>query len=277
MRHTTPHLRPLALSALMGSLFGSAALLSACGGSSDSTEAPVPMPPTTVSQAVMVVDGPIKGALVCLDKNNNGACEADETQGSTADDGSVTLQVPSADAGKYPVLALVGTDAVDKVNGPVTTAFVLKSPADQPAVVSPLTTLVVAQLGAAGGSSADAERALQDKLGISTSLFADFSKQTDAASQHAATVARLLVLTTQQQARDTQGALDSGGKPLSGADLAAAQSNSLMAVLPAVVSAATDPAVTGAANAAEREAALKSAALAVSTAEEIHYSEKINN
>ena len=188
MRHATPHLhahnlphtrpqhpphnRPQtrhsvrALSALIGSLFGSAALLSACGGSADSPVDAVPLPPTTVSQAVMVVDGPIKGALVCLDKNDNGVCESDETQGITTDDGSVTLQVPSADAGKYPVLALVGTDAVDKINGPVTTAFALKSPADQPAVVSPLTTLVVAQLGAAGGSSADAERALQDRTSV---------------------------------------------------------------------------------------------------------------
>lgn len=268
MRHAIPHLRPRtrALSALIGSLFGSAALLSACGGNSDSPDEPIVLPAATVSQAVMVVDGPIKGALVCLDKNNNGACDADETQGSTAADGSVTLQMPSADAGKYPVLALVGTDAVDAVNGPVTTAFVLKAPADQPAVVSPLTTLVVAQLDAAGGSSADAERALKDKLGISSSLFADFSKQSDAASQHAATVARLLVLTTQQQTRDTQGAVDSTGKLLSGADLAAAQRNSLMAVLPTVVTAATDPAVTGAASATERETALKNAAVAVSAA-----------
>jgi hypothetical protein len=268
MRHATPHLRPRTrpLSALIGSLFGSAALLSACGGSSDSPDEAVPLPPTTVSQAVMVVDGPIKGALVCLDKNNNGACEADETQGNTDADGSVTLQVPTADAGKYPVLALVGTDAVDAANGPVATAFVLKAPADQPAVVSPLTTLVAAQADAAGSSSANAERALQDKLGISTSLFADFTKQQDAASQHAATVARLLALAAQQQTRDTQGAVDSAGKPLSGADLAAAQRNSLLAVLPAVVTAATDPAVTGAAGAAEREAALKTAALAVSAA-----------
>ena len=161
MRHAHPHLhlRLRTLSALIGSLFGSAALLSACGGSADSPVEAVPLPPTTVSQVVMVVDGPIKGALVCLDKNDNGVCETDETQDRTADDGSVTLQVPSADDRKYPVLALVGTDAVDKVNGQVTIPFVLKAPADQPAVVSPLTTLVVAQMDAAGGSSADAERA----------------------------------------------------------------------------------------------------------------------
>ena len=267
MRNDHLHLRLRPLSALIGCLCGSAALLSACGGSSsDSTDVPVVLPPTTVSQVVMVVDGPIKGALVCLDKNDNGACDADETQGNTVADGSVTLQVPSADAGKYPVLALVGPDAVDAANGPVGTAFVLRAPADKPAVVSPLTTLVVAQLAAAGGSSADAEKALQDKLGISSSLFADFSKQTDAASQHAATVARLLVLTSQQQTRDTQGAVDSGGKALSGADLAAALRNSLMAVLPSVVSAATDPAVTGAAGATERDAALKAAAVTVSAA-----------
>ena len=266
MRHAHPHLRRRTLSALIGSLFGSAALLSACGGNSDSPADAALLPPTTVSQVVMVVDGPIEGALVCLDKNYTGVCEADETQGRTGADGSVTLQVPIADAFKYPVLALVAPpEAVDKVNGPVTTAFVLMAPADQPAVVSPLTTLVVAQMDATGGKWADAERALQDKLGISSSLFADFSKQKDPASQHAATVARLLVLTAQQQTRDTLGALGSNSLPLPGADLAAALRNSLMAVLPAVVSAATDPAVTGAEGIA-REAALKTAALAVSAA-----------
>ena len=96
-------------------------LLVACGGGGGSDPTPpVVVTPKTVSQVVSVVDGPIKGALVCLDKNANGACDADETQGTTAADGSVTLTVPEADAGKYAVLAEVGTDAVDKVNGPVT-------------------------------------------------------------------------------------------------------------------------------------------------------------
>jgi hypothetical protein len=270
MRHANPPLHPRtrALSALIGSLFGSAALLSACGGSSssDSPTDPLLLPTTTVSRVVRVVDGPITGALVCLDKNNNNACDTDETQDHTGADGSVTLQVPSADDGQYAVLAEVDTKAVDAVNGPVTTAYVLKAPADRPALVSPLTTLVAAQQDAAGGSSGDAEKALQDKLGISGSLFVDTSKlQNDDASQHAARIARLVVLVTQQQTRDTAGARDSQGQPLSAPDLATAQRNSLLSVLPTLVAAATDPALV-AAKAADKEDALKAAALGISAA-----------
>ncbi|MGS0758199.1 hypothetical protein ACVBEH_27995, partial [Roseateles sp. GG27B] len=81
---------------------------------------------------ISVIDGAIKGALVCLDANGNGACDAGETQGSTVADGTVTLTMAAADAGKYNVLALVGTDAVDADHGPVTTAYSLRAPADQP-------------------------------------------------------------------------------------------------------------------------------------------------
>ena len=238
-------------------------LLVACGGGGGSDPTPpVVVTPKTVSQVVSVVDGPIKGALVCLDKNANGACDADETQGATAADGSVTLTVPEADAGKYAVLAVVGTDAVDAVNGPVTTAFTMQSPADKPDVVSPLTTLVAAQLAAGGGTTLDAEKSLQDKLGIAVSLFADFSKAAvnDEASRHAATVARMLVVTTQQQLKDTVDAKATDGSTLSKADIAHAINNSLLAVLPTLVAQAADPAVAKAANAAEKELAIKAAA-----------------
>ena len=85
-----------------------------------------------MEQTIRVIDGPIKGALVRLDANNNGVCELGETQGTTAADGSVTLSMPAADAGKYPVLALVDTDAVDADNGPVTIAFSLRAPPRPP-------------------------------------------------------------------------------------------------------------------------------------------------
>lgn len=269
MPSTPASTRPRAASALLCSLFGSVALLTACGGGSgDSSPAVVPAsppPPATVSQAVSVIDGAIKGAVVCLDKNGNGLCDADETQGVTAADGSVTLTIPAADAGKYPVLALVGTDAVDAVNGPVTTAFSLSAPADKPALVTPLTTLVVAQVAASGSTSAEAEKALQDQLGISVSLFADFSKSSDAASATAASVARLVVLTSQKQNSDLQGATDASGKALDKTDLDKAAKASLLSVLPTLVASVSDPAVSGPGiSAADKEAALKTAAAKLS-------------
>ena len=251
-----------ASAALLTALVGSALLLTACGGgSSDNTVVDPPVVlPTTVDQTVTVVDGLIKGALVCLDKNANGACDADETQGTTLTDGSVKLTLPSADANKYTVLALVPADAVDADNGVVGTAYTLKSPADKPAVVSPLTTLVAVQVDAAGGTTADAEKALQDKLGITGSLFDNFSGKTDAAALHAATVARLVVVTTQQQNAATKDAKDSSGKALTAADLASAIHQSLLAVLPSLVAAALDPAVASAATAKDKADAITAAA-----------------
>ena len=246
---------------LAGSLVGSALLLSGCGGgSNDNTVVGPPVVPTTVDQTVTVVDGLIKGALVCLDKNANGACDADETQGTTAADGTVKLTLPIADANKYTVLAVVPADAVDADNGVVGTAYTLKSPADKPTVVSPLTTLVAVQVDAAGGTTADAEKALQDKLGITGSLFANFSGKTDDAAKHAAAVARLVVVTTQQHNAATKDAKDSSGKALTVADLANAINQSLLAVLPSLVAAAVDPAVASAATPKDKADAISAAA-----------------
>ena len=52
-----------------------AALLSACGGGNGGA--------TTTPLSAIVIDGAIHKALVCLDKNANGACELDEPQGRT--------------------------------------------------------------------------------------------------------------------------------------------------------------------------------------------------
>ena len=247
---------------LLVSMLGAATLLSGCGGGNDSGSTIEP-PPGPVEQTIRVIDGPIKGALVCLDANNNGLCELGETRGTTAADGSVTLSMPAADAGKYPVLALVDTDAVDADNGPVTIAFSLRAPADKPAVVSPLTTLVVAQAEASGTGSDDAAKVLAEKLGLTTSLFADFSQATDDAGKLAGTVARMLVVTTQQQLAATADAKDKDGKALSAADRALAIHQALLSQLEAVASAATAPAVANAGTAQAKAEAIATAATAL--------------
>ena len=68
-------------------LAGAALLtLAGCGGSpSDATA-----PSTTQDVVTRVVDGPISNALVCLDKNGNGACDAGEPSGRTDASGNLT-------------------------------------------------------------------------------------------------------------------------------------------------------------------------------------------
>jgi len=218
---------------------------------------------TPASVAVTVVDGAIQNATVCLDKNLNGACDADEPSGRTDADGKVTLSVDPADVGKYPVLALVGTDAVDKDNGPVMVPFALKAPADATDVVSPLTTLVQAHVESAGTTTAQAEAAVKEQLGVTGSLLADFTQATDAASVQAATLARLVVVTKQEQVTTTAGATDASGTALSAADIENAVNARLLQLLPSLIQAASDPAVTAAATPAEKEAALLAAAQAI--------------
>lgn len=240
--------------------------LSACGGgSSDNTVTPpVVVQPTTTSVDATVIDGAIKNALVCIDKNGNGQCDAGETQGTTDAAGKVTLTVPNADVGKYPILAVVGTNAVDADNGPVTTAYTLSAPADQVAVVSPLTTLVQQAVVSSGATTAQAAKSVQDATGLTGSPFADFTKAaapTDG-SVNPSTMARMIVLTTQQQATAVASALGTtaaDGTKITQADLDKAIQKKLLELLPALVTALSEPAVANA-TADQKAAALLAAA-----------------
>ncbi|MEG0148432.1 MAG: hypothetical protein RR701_03535 [Comamonas sp.] len=208
-----PFLRPTRALATVALMAG----LTACGGGGDSaTPAPPPPPPAPATTALKttVVDGALEKAVVCLDKNSNGLCDAGEPTATTDAAGNATLNVPNEDLGKYAVLAMVGTDAIDADTGPVKTAFTLKAPADTTALVSPLTTLVETQRANTGSSTTDAAAAVQAQLGLSGSSMADFTQDSSADGKLAATLARLIVVTTQVQRNDTSGALGVDGKPL---------------------------------------------------------------
>ena len=230
-------LKPLSLA-----LSGAALLtLAACGGGGDSAPEPVvPTPAPTTNVPVKVIDGAIKNALVCLDKNANNTCDADEPQGRTDASGSVTLTVLEADAGKYRVIAVVGTDAVDADSGPVTVAYTMAAPSDQTAVVSPLTTLVAQTAASQNLSTADAAKMLQEMSGL-PSVMADYTQSGRPGAATAATVARTLVVTTQQQntaLAPAVGASAPGGGAVTKAELDAAVANALTQLLPQIVAAA---------------------------------------
>ena len=198
------------------------ATLAACGGggSSSSAEPPPPPPsPSTTPVSMTVVDGPLKNAVVCLDRNSNGLCDPDEPSAKTKRDGTASLDVPTADVGKFPIIAMVGTDAKDADTGPVTTAYILKAPPDATDVVSPLTTLVQTLRESTGSNTADAAAAIQSQLGLEGSVLANFTQDSSANGQLAATLARLIVVTAQTQTKNTEGALDVNDKPLSNAQI----------------------------------------------------------
>lgn len=221
----------------------SAAMLTVagCGGDSNSSSsggggggAGGNPPISTTGVSATVIDGAIENATVCLDTNLNGSCDSGEPSGKTDAAGKVTLQVPVADVGKYPLIAMVGTDAKDADTGPVTTAYTLKTPADQALVISPLTTMVQAYLDSTGGSSADAAAAVQAQLGLSTSAFADFTQDSSDSGKITGTLARLIVVTTQAQLVATQDAKDKNGQPLTLAQISGAINARLIELLPSL-------------------------------------------
>jgi len=237
-----------------------------CGGGGGGTSVSPPTAAKT-SVPVTVIDGAIKNATVCLDKNLNGICDSGEPSGKTDVDGKVTLQIDSADAGKYPVLAIVGTDAEDFDTGPVLVPFSLKAPADMPAVISPLTTLVQAYVEASGSTSTAAADAIKDQLGLTVSLFDDFTKDASDTGKQAGTVARLIVVTTQTQRTATTDAKGTDGAALTKAQIDAAINARLLQILPSVILAVLDSPVlsSGTATLAEKEAAIAAAAQQVAT------------
>lgn len=234
------------------------AIMTACGsGGGGGTESSGPL-----SFSTTVIDGAIQNALVCLDKNSNGVCDSGEPQGRTNAAGKATFNIDLGDAGKYPVLAIVGTDAVDADFGPVTTAYTLLAPADQPNVVSPLTMLAQLTAASTGASSGDAAAALQSTIGITTSFFQDYTKLSPPAdgSTNSAIAARAVVLYLQQQSSAVASVLGStanDGSIITQSKLDIAIRKKLLQQLPGVVSAMSDPSVLVANTPSDREVALQ--------------------
>ena len=269
----------IALKRLVLGLTGAGLLaLYGCGGGSSSAtnnETPAGVVVATTDVSLTVIDGPIENAQVCLDINNNSVCDANEPTGKTDATGKVTIKVNSTDVGKYPVIAVVGTDAIDADTGLVPTPFTMKAPADQTAVITPLTTLVHNHMVSTPGStSAAAADVVKAQTGINVSLFEDFSKGATDDHKAAANIARMVVVTTQQQSvavKDAEGTKDAAGANITKADLDKAIQARLMEMLPALVTklaenqtqiAALEKALTDAKaliNATEKKAAVEKA------------------
>lgn len=236
---------------LIGGL--AASILVACGGGGGGGGEIA----ATSAVSVTVIDGAIENALVCLDKNTNGACDVGEPQGRTTADGKVTFTVAKADLGQYPILAVVGTDAIDKDTGAVTERYVMKAPKDAAALVTPLTTLVQTTVETTGGSTKDAASAVQLQLGITNSPLDDFTKNSDTTAQ---AIANAVVVTTQQQSalvKAAVGTKTSSDATITQADVDKLVTQKVAALAQQLATAASDATVTAAGTAVARVAALK--------------------
>ncbi|MGH6640989.1 MAG: lipase family protein [Polaromonas sp.] len=163
-----------------------AVALTACGGGSDG--------PANLSG--VVADGYLNGATVCLDLNNNVACDAGEPSATTTAGGKYSMAVPAIDMSGLSLLAVAGTNTVDEgLGGSLQSLgirpYVLATPASAPEVVSPLTTLVSRQMAAASMTAAAAEAAVVAELGLAggtTLLKNDFVATQNTNLQGVATV-----------------------------------------------------------------------------------------
>ncbi|MGR4871378.1 hypothetical protein ACIPRI_21245 [Variovorax sp. LARHSF232] len=222
--------------------------LSACGGgsnggggnSSPAETPPTGTAPTTTPVEVKVIDGALSNALVFLDRNNNSALDTGEPSAKTDASGKASIDVPNEDVGKAPVVALVGTDAVDADTGPVAVPFTMRSPADRTGVISPLTTIVQRIVDDTGVTTTQAEAAAMGRTGM-TSMLADYTLDSSAGGKEAALLARLMVLATQQQTAalaPSIGGADMGGGTITSADVDRAILGSMVRSVPDMAAAA---------------------------------------
>lgn len=147
-----------------------AALLAGCD-SDDPT-------PAVMMQGV-VADGYLVGARVCLDVNDNFACDAGEPRAVTVAGGAWQFAVIPGQENAHAVLVDVPATAVDEDTGvAVGTAYRMAAPAGRHAVVNPLTTLLVEQMRAYRQSDTAAAAVLAATLGVSdpATLFADYAQ-----------------------------------------------------------------------------------------------------
>lgn len=173
LRPPMPPARPAGLTLAVAC---AAALLQACGGSDDSTAAPAQI-------SGIVADGPLQGATVCYDLNDNGACDSGEPTAAapTDADGKYSFSVDAAVAGKHAVVAQVPATAIDKDTGAaIGAAIVLVAPPSgssgaQSVFVSPLTTVVAHTAADTGSTVAEATTRVQALLGLAGSPLADFT------------------------------------------------------------------------------------------------------
>lgn len=173
----------------------SAMLLTACGGGGGGSNGAAPA--NTTPTRITVIDGYLQGAVVCVDKNNNSACDPGETQGSTDASGRVVLNIPKADVGKYPIVAAVPASAVDsdQPGKTVGKAYTLKAPKDSPNNVTPLTTLVQHMVETDSSSTEEATTFVVNQTGVQQPLD-DFINRGDSQTR---TLARTLAALLQDR------------------------------------------------------------------------------
>ena len=124
-----------------------------------------------------VIDGYIQGARVCLDVNANLVCDASEPSTVTDAQGGYSLNYAGDTTGMH-ILALVPAGAMDSDLGEITKPFDLLTPAAEPSVISPLTTLVSSEMISSAETLESAKATVKALVGADV-LGYDFKQSND--------------------------------------------------------------------------------------------------
>ncbi|MGA9047049.1 DUF2202 domain-containing protein [Sulfuricurvum sp.] len=170
-------------------------LLNGCGGGDDSTASTA-----TTPLIGMVADGYLVGAKVCLDKNKNDVCDADEPFALTNEKGLYTFNVSSTDAQNFPVIVEAGADTIDlDTNQTIGKAWHFKAINAQHSFISPLTTLIAQEMEMNPSLTPElAMEALQYELGMTVSVTDDYIVKGNLQAHNAAKIVAHSLAETEQ-------------------------------------------------------------------------------
>lgn len=128
-------------------------------------------------------DGYLASAKVCLDLNGNRKCDNGEPSATTGPDGDFTINASTSDVNSATILVEVIAGVTEDKDNPgvkVTKAYSMSAPAGYK-FVSPITTLVQAEVEKSGGSVSNAEAVLKARLGTEIDFEDDYvAGQSDA-------------------------------------------------------------------------------------------------
>ncbi|HEX6704314.1 MAG TPA: hypothetical protein VF169_06095 [Albitalea sp.] len=202
------HITQQARRALAGGLAATLLSLAGCGGGGGDSGAPAPAPSPapapTQSLSGVVIDGPIQGATVCLDTNNNSTCDSGEPASAATDaQGHFTISgLTSTQISGTALIADIPATAIDADHPGVAVgvAYKLRAPAGKGAVISPVTHLI--QTGIVQGKTlAQAEAAVAAQLQVAAaSLYNNYVGATSGDNGSLATIAATLVTAIQSGA-----------------------------------------------------------------------------
>lgn len=191
--------------------------LAACGGGSGNSNNAQPddslpdsQTPSDTSISGLVIDGYIQGATVCLDINNNYACDDSEPSALSGPGGAYSFTYSGSIEPGTQILANIPIGAVDEDLGPIPKSYNMLAPADYPEVVTPLTTLVSQEVLSSGKALTpeQAEKSVKLALGIDLDkdlLTNNFIENNDSdLSESASVIAEAIAITLETIGNDSE-------------------------------------------------------------------------